>query len=57
MGHEKQEIKGKMEIAGVMGPLWFTGWLFCVGFLHLPVGKAVLGLVLWPYYLGAALGG
>ncbi len=57
MGHDKQEIKGKMEIAGVMGPLWFTGWLFCVGFLKLGTGKAVLGLLLWPYYLGAALGG
>ena len=57
MGHEKQEIRGKMEVAGIMGPLWFTGWLFTVGYLHLAVGRAILGLLLWPYYLGSSLGG
>jgi len=53
---EKQEIKGKMEVAGIMGPLWFTGWLFTIGFAKLTVGKVVVGLLVWPYYLGAHLG-
>jgi hypothetical protein len=53
---EKQEIKGKMEVAGIMGPLWFTGWLFTIGFLKLTFGKIVLGLLVWPYFLGAHLG-
>jgi hypothetical protein len=34
---------------------WFAGWLFTIGFLGLPVGKAVLALVLWPYYIGVAV--
>ncbi len=32
---------------------WFSGWLFTIGFAKLGVGKAVLALVIWPYYVGA----
>jgi len=35
------------------GTLWFFGWLFTIGYLHLTFWKGVLALVLWPYYLGA----
>jgi hypothetical protein len=34
------------------GLLWFMGWLFTIGFLHLTFWKGALALVLWPYYLG-----
>ena len=51
----KQIIQGKMEVAGIMGPLWFMGWLFTLGFVGLPFGKAILAAALWPYYLGGAL--
>lgn len=37
------------------GTLWVIGWLFTIGFAGLPVGKAILALLLWPYYLGTAL--
>lgn len=56
MGDEKQIIHNKTEVAGIVGPIWIIGWLFTIGFVHLPAGKAVLALVLWPYYLGSALG-
>lgn len=56
MGEDKKTIQGKMEVAGLVGPLWFIGWLFTIGFTHLTFGKAVWALVLWPYYLGRALG-
>jgi hypothetical protein len=23
----------KVEVAGIMGPVWFMGWLFTIGFL------------------------
>jgi hypothetical protein len=55
MGEEKQVVKSKVEMAGVIGPIWFIGWLFTVGFVHLPVWKAVWALLVWPYYLGSAL--
>ncbi len=46
-----------MEVAGLVGPFWIMGWLFTIGFTHLPLGgKALLALVVWPYFLGKALG-
>ncbi len=36
-----------------MGPIWFIGWLFTIGYLHMPFfWKGVLALIIWPYYLG-----
>jgi hypothetical protein len=55
MGEDKHIVKGKMEIAGVVGPLWFAAWLFTVGFVGLSFWQAVWGLLVWPYYLGSAL--
>jgi len=34
------------------GTVWAFGWLFTIGYLHLAFWKAVLALLLWPYYLG-----
>jgi len=36
----------------IMGPLWFAGWLFTIGYLKLTFWKGVLALIVWPYYLG-----
>jgi hypothetical protein len=55
MADEPKVIKGRMEMAGLSGPLWAAGWLFTIGYLHLPVAKAIFALVIWPYYIGAAL--
>lgn len=40
---------------GVGGLLWIAAWLFTIGFLRLTFWKAVLALLLWPYYLGSTL--
>ena len=45
----------RIEQHGSAGLLWFGAWLFTIGFLHLSFWKGVLGLVIWPYYMGAAL--
>ena len=42
--------------ATIIGPIWYIGWLFTVAFTHLSFWKAVLALIIWPYYLGSALG-
>jgi hypothetical protein len=47
--------KLRIEQHGFSGLLWFVGWLFTIGFLHLPFWKAALALLIWPYYLGSAL--
>lgn len=36
-------------------PLWCIGWLFTIGYLKLTFWKAVLALVIWPYYIGVAV--
>jgi hypothetical protein len=54
---EKQFVQGKMEVAGIMGPIWIMGWLFTIGFCQLAFGKALLAVALWPYYLGVILRG
>jgi hypothetical protein len=39
----------------LVGPIWYVGWLFTVALAQLGWWKAIVGLVLWPYFLGAAL--
>lgn len=56
VGEQKTVMKGKMEVAGLVGPLWFIGWLFTIGFADLSFWGSVVALVIWPYYLGSALG-
>lgn len=34
------------------GTLWFAGWLFTIGFAKLGWWKAILALIVWPYFLG-----
>jgi hypothetical protein len=55
MSEEKRSIQGKLEVAGLVGPLWFMGWLFTIGFTDLNVSRAIFAVVLWPYFLGRAL--
>lgn len=50
---EAQMEKVKVENHSVLVGLWFAGWLFTIGFLHLSFWKGVFALVVWAYYLGA----
>ena len=36
--------------------LWIIGWLFTIGYLHLPLMQIVLAIIIWPYYLGVSMG-
>lgn len=47
--------KIRIEQHSISGMVWFGGWLFSLGFLHLSFWKGVLALVVWPYYLGVSL--
>jgi len=46
--------KIKIEQHSFGGLLWFFGWLFTIGFLHLPFWKGAAALFIWPLYLGTA---
>jgi len=37
------------------GIIWFIGWLFTIGYANLVWWKIILGIVVWPYYLGQAV--
>lgn len=45
-----------MKEASIGGTLWFAGWLFTISFAHLAWWKIILGIVVWPYFLGTYLG-
>lgn len=47
--------KIRIEQHTFAGGLWFAGWLFTLGFLHLSFWKGFLALVVWPYYVGVAV--
>ncbi len=34
------------------GSLWVIGWLFTIGYLKLSFWKGVLGLFIWPCFIG-----
>ena len=38
------------------GVIWFIGWLFTISFAHLVWWKIILGIVVWPLFLGQAVG-
>jgi len=38
-----------------LGLLWAAGWLFTLGYLQLGFWKGVLAIIVWPYFIGAAV--
>ncbi len=47
--------KIRIEQHGSVGLLWIGAWLFTIGFLKIAFWQGVLAILIWPYYLGAAL--
>jgi hypothetical protein len=37
------------------GAFWFMGWLFTIAFANLVWWKIIVGIVVWPYFLGLAV--
>jgi hypothetical protein len=55
MEPDNKPAKRASSSPGFTGALWFAGWLFTIGFAKLVWWKILLGLVAWPYFLGAAI--
>ena len=55
MSEEKQDKQKHVEKVSITGPIWYIGWLFTIAFAKLTFWKAVLALLIWPYYLGSTL--
>ena len=47
--------KIRIEQHSFMGTAWFGGWMFTIGYAQLVWWKVLLGLVVWPLFLGIAL--
>ena len=53
---EEKKWRGRGGSAGAAGGvIWFIGWLFTIGYLNLVWWEILLGLIIWPYYLGVAV--
>jgi hypothetical protein len=49
--------KPTVTVSGdIVGAMWFIGWLFTVAYANLAFAQALLALIIWPWYLGSALG-
>jgi hypothetical protein len=49
------ERRGGGAAAGLGGVIWFAGWLFTISFAQLVWWKIILGIVVWPLFLGWAV--
>lgn len=56
MSDESKAHCRSTDFGALIGPIWGMGWLFTIGFLGLSFWKAVMAIVLWPYYLGVFFG-
>ena len=44
----------RVDAGSFIGGIWFIGWLFTIAYAQLIWWQALLGLIIWPYYLGLA---
>lgn len=44
-------------VSSLGGVIWVIGWIFTIGFAKLIWWQGIIGIVIWPYYLGTVLGG
>ncbi len=42
----------KIDQGGLGFGFWTIGWLFTIGFVDLNFWRGLLGLLVWPYFLG-----
>jgi hypothetical protein len=54
---DEVKVKVRGDAGSFGGIVWFIGWLFTIGYLHLPVLKALFAIVIWPYYIGVHVAG
>ena len=50
---DKKSATANHAVSG--GLVWFIGWLFTIGYADLGFLKGLLGLLLWPFFLGDTL--
>jgi hypothetical protein len=56
-GDFQMDRRIKIEQHSGVGMLRFVGWLFTIGFLELNFWTGLLGIIVWPYFLGSHFAG
>jgi hypothetical protein len=54
---EEEKRWNRRRSATLIVPIWFIGWLFTIGYAGLVWWQIILAIIVWPYFLGRALGG
>jgi hypothetical protein len=52
---ERSQNKTIVRVDTGAGIFWFMGWLFTISFAKLVWWQVILGLIMWPYFLGLAV--
>ncbi len=55
MSSETKTKNVRVSSGSTAGMFWCAGWMFTVAFARLIWWKALLALVIWPWYLGSTL--
>lgn len=55
MTTEEKPKNVHVNTGSMVGVIWSIGWMFTLAFAKLIWWKALLALVIWPYYLGLAV--
>jgi hypothetical protein len=55
MEEDRKHNKGAGPAGTAGGVIWFIGWLFTIGYANLVWWKIIVGIVVWPFYLGDAV--
>jgi len=56
MAEESKRWYHRRSFPVLIGPIWFIGWLFTIGYAGLVWWEILLALIIWPYFLGRTLG-
>jgi hypothetical protein len=41
--------------SSLAGTIWFMGWLFTIAYAKLVWWQIIVGVVIWPYFIGGAV--
>jgi len=55
MSTETKRRTVRVSNSSAAGVFWTAGWLFTIAFAKLIWWKALLALVIWPWYMGLVL--
>lgn len=55
-GQNPSKTVVRVDQSGAVFIVGVWAWLFTIGYVHLSFWKGVLGIILWPYYLGSTFG-